>query len=251
MLTINFICVTIIARGNFTSFTILNQYHYIKPRQEKKGVKIMSKKNEVMNPVENVAVEPARVEEYKKVCRNLASCVKSLELNYVKLAVGLAKIDADKLYEVDGYKNIYEFAKERYSISKSTCYDFLGLVSVFGLTSDSKPLYTSKQMVVMLPYVRKGGNIDEFSPNMSVREIKKFIKDKLSTRVENNLEVVHEQSGDSSDCGSGFVGDVRDVLISCNGRDDYDKKIDDIDFLICNAFAKTKRPCRIEIVLVQ
>lgn len=211
----------------------------------------MSKKSveavEQMNLPEVTELSVERKKEYQRVCKQLASCVKSLELNYIRMALGLAQIDSHQLYEVEGYKNIYEFAKDRYAISKSTCYNFLGLVSVFGLTADSKPLYTSQQMVALLPYARKGGNVEEFSPDMSVREIKKLVKERLSTRLEND-EV--EQGVIDVECAD-VTDEIENVLITCNGKEDYDSKIDAIDTLILNAFAKSKKKVKIKVVMVE
>ena len=127
----------------------------------------------VMNEV--VVFTKEQKEEYKSACRQIVSSMKSLETSFIKLALALHNVDSGKLYEIEGYKNIYEFAKERYNISKSTCYNYLGLVDAFGLTADSKPLYTYTQMVALLPAVRAGVDIEaKISPNMSVSEIKKL-----------------------------------------------------------------------------
>lgn len=220
----------------------------------------MAKKNEVkgmenaevMNAPEVVNVDAEKKKEYKAVCRQLASCMKALEANFIKLAVGLAHINREKLYEIGGYKNIYDFAKENYAISKSTCYNFLGLVEVFGLTADSKPLFTSTQMIAMLPYIRKGGKVEEFSPDMSKREINRLVKEKLSNRLENNESDEIEQLELNEDCEVVTPSkECRNILITCRNQEDYNNKIDDIDMLILNMFNKSKKRVKIEIVAVE
>ena len=136
----------------------------------------------VMNEV--VVFTKEQKEEYKSACRQIVSSMKSLETSFIKLALALHNVDSGKLYEIEGYNNVYEFAKERYNISKSTCYNYLGLVDAFGLTADSKPLYTYTQMVALLPAVRAGVDIEaKISPNMSVSEIKKSLKVLVPDRV--------------------------------------------------------------------
>ena len=136
----------------------------------------------VMNEV--VVFTKEQKEEYKSSCRQIVNSMKSLETSFIKLALALHNVDSGKLYEIEGYKNVYEFAKERYNISKSTCYNYLGLVDAFGLTADSKPLYTYTQMVALLPAVRAGVDIEaKISPNMSVSEIKKSLKVLVPDRV--------------------------------------------------------------------
>jgi hypothetical protein len=101
-------------------------------------------------------------------------------------------------------------------------------------------------MIAMLPYIRKGGKAEEFTPDMSVRDIKQAIRDKTAV-----VECPDDVSVDPVIVSQEPAHEVRNVLISCDSQEDYGSKADDIDFLICNAFAKSKSACRIEIVLVQ
>ena len=140
----------------------------------------MSKKNEVMNNPEVAEVFAFTKEEkslYKSLCSKISRSVKGLENNYITLAVSLAEVSSGRLFEISGYRNIYDFAKDRYNLSKGTVSKYLGLVQYFGLTADSQPLYTSSQMLEMLPYLRSGGSVDAFTPDMTVREIRERIKE--------------------------------------------------------------------------
>lgn len=134
------------------------------------------KKEEVMNSVEVEVMNGVQVidqkKEYKRLNGVISNSMKNLESNYIKLAVALHEIDAGQFYILDGYKSIVEYAKEKYGIQKTTVYNYLGLVDRFGLTADSKPLYTSQQMIAMLPALRGSAEISDFTPDMSVREIK-------------------------------------------------------------------------------
>lgn len=180
---------------------------------------------------EVVAMNPVSInqkKEYQSLCRQISTSMKSLETNYIKLAVALANVDAGQFYEIDGFKNITDFAKERYNISKSTCYDYISLVKVFCLTDDSKPVYTSKQMVAMLPYVRNGGSVEEFNPDMSVRDIKKHVKELVVSAV--------------SDGASDFAPikaskPKKSVFLSLSCMEDYLAQSDMIKALIENALS--------------
>ena len=134
------------------------------------------KKEEVMNSVEVEVMNGVQVidqkKEYKRLNGVISNSMKNLESNYIRLAVALHEIDAGQFYILDGYKSVVEYAKEKYGIQKTTVYNYLGLVDRFGLTADSKPLYTSQQMIAMLPALRGSAEISDFTPDMSVREIK-------------------------------------------------------------------------------
>lgn len=135
----------------------------------------------------------AREVEYQKFCRQLLASMKSIETNIIKVAHSLTFVKENRLYELDNYQNIYDFAKDKFSISKSTCSKYLGLISVFGI--DLK--LSSSQMIELLPYVRKGGDISGITPDMTRKQVRDYIKK-------------HPPSG--CDVATKFIGDgpVRD-----------------------------------------
>lgn len=212
----------------------------------------MTKKEnkEIMNaPVETVEVVDNTKEMKKdltRVKKQLATCVKNLETNYIKLAVGLAYINSNELYKVEGYKNVYDFAKETYGIGKTTCYDFIGLVNTFALTADSQPLYTSKQMVAMLPYIRKGGSVDEFNADMSVREIKAYIKEH-SARAEKEEEVVVDVEVKEEE----HAFKSKKTIATFESHDDYNSKIDMVDQKILNLFEEPNKRYKVVVQVIE
>jgi len=134
------------------------------------------KKEEIMNLVEGEAMNTITVIDHKKEYKRLNSAIqtsmRNLETNFVKLAVALHEVDCGQFYGLDGYKSIVEYAKDKFGIQKTTVYNYLALVDRFGLTADSKPYFTSQQMIAMLPALKNGALVDDFSADMSVRDIK-------------------------------------------------------------------------------
>ncbi|MCI8416114.1 MAG: hypothetical protein HFI33_01220 [Lachnospiraceae bacterium] len=124
------------------------------------------------NDPATVAYESKRV-EYKKICRQISASMKSIEISIVKVARSLTCVKENRLYELDNYQNVYDFAKDKFGISKSTCSRYLGLIEFFGVDSN----LSATQMIELLPYVRKGGNISEITPDMSTRQIRQYIKE--------------------------------------------------------------------------
>lgn len=193
-------------------------------------------KNEIMNVPEAMEVLAENKKDYQRLCRSLATATKSIENNILKVSRDLFEVHERRLYEIDSYKNIYEFAKAKYGISRGTCSNYLGLCSYFGI--DSK--YNYSQMFAMLPYLRKGGKADEFNPDMSSAEIKKEVKNLLAKSQEKKEEKSVEIDP------STFTH--AEILLGFSSKAEYDKLIDELDFIICNAFAKADGPIRLELI---
>ena len=168
--------------------------------------------------------------DYQKSCRCIAQSMASVEKNIIKIAVELTRVHQNEWYALDGYKNIYDFAKDRYNISRGTCSNYLGLCSVFGL--DSK--FTSTQMFILLPYARKGGDISEFSPDMSTRELKEAVREK--TRELKEIPVADDAPVKDIKPES-FVFCVTDELMHAPA-DTVNAFYSDIRTTVLNAFKK-------------
>lgn len=136
----------------------------------------LTPEEELMNAVEVDTMNGIQVidqkKEYKRLNSIIQNSMKSLETNYIKLACALHEVDCGQFYLLDGYKSTVDYAKDKYGIQKTTVYNYLALVDRFGLTVDSKPLYTSRQMIEMLPALKNGATVQDFTPDMSVRDIK-------------------------------------------------------------------------------
>lgn len=220
--------------------------------------KKVEEKKEIMNAV----VEPSKEMKtaYSKNISTIKRELGKVESSTLNIALAIHNLYVTRGYEIAEYKNICELAKDMFGFSKSTCYNFINIVEKFGdnasgvwqISEDYKK-FTYSQLLALLDVDK--AQIPEFSEKMSVREIKKkmkelgFIED--SKRLENSED--GEQTVLSAD-GSEVVvpsQETKKVLISCNGKQDYDSKVDDIDRLILNMFSKSKKNVRIEIVAVE
>lgn len=106
-------------------------------------------------------------------CRTVTRCMDNIANNILKMGDALYHIKSDGLFVIEGYKDIYSFASEKFGISKSTCSRYIGLREYFGLESQ----YSASQMIELLPCVREGWDISAVTPDMSVRQIRQFIKE--------------------------------------------------------------------------
>ena len=229
-----------------------------------KGVKIMAKKKVEENmEVMNVPTEPSKevVNAYKKDIALIKRELGKVESSTLNIALAVHHIYRTKSYELVDYKNICELAKDMFGFSKSTCYNFINIVEKFGCEKDGVwgideqyKKFTYSQLLALIDVDAQ--KISLFSSDMSVRDIKSKVKElgcsENSKRLENETDD-GEQAVLSAD-GSEVVipsQEVKNVLISCRGLDDYNKKVDDIDRLILNMFNKSKKNVRIEIVAVE
>ena len=109
-----------------------------------------------------------------------------------EVAAVIAKVDREKLYEIDGFKNVHEWTLKEFNIKASRSYSLLTIGQkwtaervdkrghVTGYTMIISPEYSTTQTEKMLPVgletatrLHEEGKI---SPSMSAKEIEKVIK---------------------------------------------------------------------------
>ena len=149
----------------------------------KKVEKKVSKREEKMNQLVSTFGENYQV--YIKSYRSDVSLIKremgKVENSYLTMAFALCRINNDKTYIIDGYKNIYDFAQDKFNLGRSTCNNFISIVSTYssnGLELDEQYKgFSSTQLVVLLPHIRQGGSLEGFTPDMSSRKMLGKIKE--------------------------------------------------------------------------
>lgn len=144
------------------------------------------KKLPVMNPPEDiVTVEDKK--EFQQLDEIIYNSMDSISKSGYAVAFAIHTIYTKKLYRVDGYKNVYSYALERYGLSRTTCNDFINMVERFGKISGNdkeciteiRPeyeLYGNSQLLAMKGYNDSEIADAKINPSMSVREIKKALK---------------------------------------------------------------------------
>lgn len=144
------------------------------------------KKLPAMNPPEDiVTVEDKK--EFKRLDNIVYESMGSISKFGYAVAFAIHTIYTKKLYRVDGYKNVYSYALERYGLSRTTCNDFINMVERFGKISGNEKeciteirpeyeLYGNSQLLAMKGYNDSEIKDAKINPSMSVREIKKALK---------------------------------------------------------------------------
>lgn len=154
----------------------------------------MSKKNETMNPpIENTEVattttytDVAFAKESEKRHKTIKAELVKIDSCFEKIAFNLYWFYETKGFEQLGYKSIAEFTAKEYGLAKATTYNFINVVDRFGERDENGNItgkireeykdFKSSKLVALLG-VPTGEQLADFSPDMSVREINKKIKE--------------------------------------------------------------------------
>ena len=157
------------------------------------------KKLPAMNPPEDIVTLEDK-NEFQKLDGVIYDSMENISKSGYAVAFAIHAIYTKKLYRVDGYKNVYNYALERYGLSRTTCNDFINMVERFGKISGNekecimeiKPeyeLYGNSQLLAMKGYNDAEIKDAKINPSMSVREIKKALKgEKPDDKKESKLD---------------------------------------------------------------
>lgn len=120
----------------------------------------------------------------------------------LKIAFVLKTVYEEKLYQIDGYKNIYDYAYDNYNIARGTCSNWLKVVDNFGVLNTQTGFYgldyRLKDFSITQLILIRALNIDQIQaadikPTMSTREIKQIVKDELNLkRIASDVAAVND-----------------------------------------------------------
>lgn len=190
--------------------------------------------------------------EFHKRTKAIKNSIGKIDSSFETIAFNLHWINAKQAYKSEGHATIIEYAAENFGYQKSTCYSLISVVDRFAKRDEKGAFLEAFEDRVKGFSVSKlslmvnltDAEVDSLKPTMSVRDIKKFVKgleDKpLPELSEGDGEALEE---DAEPPENGGVVDVEavvisDTLIKCEGKEDYEKKVDSIDEYILRVFKK-------------
>lgn len=160
-------------------------------------------KKDLMNqPASMVSTADKKI--YQTAIKGINSELEKAEKCYLNIAFKLHKIYSKKLYAIDNFQNIYDFAESMFHLAKGTCNNYINIVERFGdyssdeknvisFTGKLKPEYekfSSSKLIAMLGLPEN--ILRTISPDMTVREIKEIkreYKDGMSA-IEDKQKIV-------------------------------------------------------------
>ena len=165
-----------------------------------------------------------------------------------------------------GYKNIYDCAAKEHGIARGTCSDFIHIVERFAKRDDAGNVleeirpelkdYQSSKLIALLGVT--DAQLTEFSVDMSVRDIKKKVKE---LHGEAQGEPQGEPQGKTAEAdisnGKAIIDTTAQevnsqTLVTFHNIDDYNKYLDGLNDLIEKALKSKNFEAdhkRIEIVV--
>lgn len=154
------------------------------------------------------------------------------------------------LFRIDGYKNIYEFGSDMFGQSKSTVNRLINIVDRFGKQiQNGKPVeeidskysgYSQSQLEAMLGHT--DDELKAITPEMSVREIKKALKDENT--ADKKTESSAKPSGSDEVEASEPIRTEKGLLVWEFAKvSEWDALLDDADQTDYQLMLSTIRKC--------
>ena len=149
---------------------------------KERGRKVTAKKEEI-ETVTGEIFDSFNDEDrkcYKKFCKDIDSHLKKIKTSFFAIASTLYNIYKRKLYEIEGYSNIYDMAKDKFQISRGLCHEYISICDRFGIIEEKKCTglqleykeYEPSKLAIMAKLPDE--SLKSINPEMSVRDIKKI-----------------------------------------------------------------------------
>lgn len=217
------------------------------------------------------AQEAKDIETLKEARKRKASISKSLsnvQSSFTRIAFDLHWMSSTSAFGLLGYKNIYDYAAKEHGIARGTCSDFIHIVDRFAKRDEAGNVleeirpelkdYQSSKLIALLGVT--DAQLTEFSVDMSVRDIKRKVKE-LHGEAQNEAEEADTSGGDTSGSNTYNGKEVIDAdfaevnsqtLVTFHNMEEYNKYLDGLNDLIEKALKSKNFEAdhkRIEIVV--
>lgn len=183
--------------------------------------------------------------ELDKREKQIKTSITKIDTSFETIAFNLHWINTRQAYLSKGCVTIVDYSEKMFGYAKSTCYSLIGVVDRFA-ERDSDGHFTEKLSPLVKGYsVSKlslmtgltDDQIKNLKPEMSVREIKKYVKELEGKSLpalsegdgEGNAPDESPEAGEENIIDSTAKDVTRNVLLTCKGSDDYSKKSSKID----------------------
>lgn len=192
---------------------------------------------------------------YNRFKKQIDKAYASMEKSYLDTALALHSIYTRKLYKLDGFANIYDFAQDTYGIKKTTCNSFINICEKFGLPNENGTMvklqdsyvdYKPSQLMVMVAFPQD--LLNKCDKDMTVRQLKQMFKeykeDLNALEMDYSVIDVTEESSEVSehsekmnepesldidkDCNDLFVAKANDFEEILNMQEIIEEALEDV-----------------------
>lgn len=211
------------------------------------------------------AQELKDIETLKEARKRNASISKSLnnvQSSFTRIAFDLYWMYSTSAFSLLGYKNIYDCAAKEHGIARGTCSDFIHIVERFAKRDDAGNVleeirpelkdYQSSKLIALLGVT--DAQLTEFSVDMSVRDIKKKVKELHGeAQDEAQDETAEADTSNGKEIIDTTAQEVNSqTLVTFHNMEEYNKYLDGLNDLIEKALKSKNFEAdhkRIEIVV--
>lgn len=208
---------------------------------------------------------------YNRFKKQIDKAYASMEKSYLDTALALHSIYSRKLYKLDGFANIYDFAQDTYGIKKTTCNSFINICEKFGLPNENGTMvklqdsyvdYKPSQLMVMVAFPQD--LLNKCDKDMTVRQLKQMFKeykeDLNALEMNDSIIDVTEESSEVSehsekmnepepldidkDCNDLFIARANDFEELLNMQEIIEEALEDV-----KKAGKKKAKLEVRIVL--
>lgn len=211
------------------------------------------------------AQEAKDIETLKEAKKRNASISKSLcnvQSSFTRIAFDLYWMYSTSAFSLLGYKNIYDCAAKEHGIARGTCSDFIHIVERFAKRDNAGNVleeirpelkdYQSSKLIALLGVT--DAQLTEFSVDMSVRDIKKKVKELHGeAQDEAQDETPEADTSNDKEIIDTTAQEVNSqTLVTFHNMEEYNKYLDGLNDLIEKALKSKNFEAdhkRIEIVV--
>lgn len=147
---------------------------------------------------------PEMLKELDKRSKNIRFAITRMDVDIEKASVNLYWIYSTKAYKAMGHDSIIDYALAEFDISKSTTYNYITLTERFGHRGEDDKLlfdgfdekyksYSSSKLNLLVPLTDEDIEYLDIKPEMSVRDIKKRIKDAVVYLPPDRFKMLYEK----------------------------------------------------------
>lgn len=212
----------------------MNNFPYVRKKKGAKMKKEVTNEKEKTNvvevvkgEVENNNINSCTKEEkrlFKKLCGNIDKALDHMDKEFLNIACAIWEINHKSLFRAEMYKNIVDCIKDKYGMQRSSTYAYIGIVDTFfkideetghpvSIEEKWKDFSVSKLTAILSAPVEI---LDDFEPNMTVREI----VDMINRAKE--MAILEKESVEAS---------TEQMELSMNAPEDGEEQEDDYDGL--------------------
>lgn len=145
----------------------------------------------------DIIVTKAMETKWTTLNKTIETNYKKVEGSYLAIAGALAQIHAQKLFQIEGYQNVYDYSSDMWGMARGTTSDLINIIKTFGDLETGKLLpeysdYNVSQLRIMRQLPAE--LLVDVKPTLTVRELKTMLEQSRGIEAGGEYESTEEHS---------------------------------------------------------